>query len=162
VLGEAEDGRMIQRLARELLPDVIIMDVAMPDLNGIEATGRLSPNSPGSRSSPSPCMTIRRFVFEYAQGRGGRICSRIALSGLAKAIRVVMSHKTYLSHEVADIVVKDYLSSTNPQEPSVFQVLSPREREVLQLIAEGKTSAKIARACIQHQNRRNPSPTGHG
>jgi len=56
---------------------------------------------------------------------------------------VVMSHKTYLSHEVADIVVKDYLSSTNSKESSAFQLLSPREREVLQLIAEGKTSALI-------------------
>jgi DNA-binding NarL/FixJ family response regulator len=67
-----------------------------------------------------------------------------AFKDLAKAIRVVRANKTYLSDEVADIVVKDYLASAAPIESSAFQLLSPREREVLQLIAEGKTSPQIA------------------
>jgi DNA-binding NarL/FixJ family response regulator len=145
VLGEAEDGRMIQRMARELLPDVIIMDVAMPDLNGIEATRLIVGELPGVKIIALSMHDDRRFVLNMLKaGAAGYMIKDCAFKDLAKAIRVVMSHKTYLSHEVADIVVKDYLSATNPTETSAFQLLSPREREVLQLIAEGRTSAQIA------------------
>jgi two-component system response regulator NreC len=143
-LGEAEDGRMIQRMARELLPDVIIMDVAMPDLNGIEATRQIVAELPGVKIIALSMHDDRRFVLNMLKaGAAGYMLKDCAFKDLAKAIRVVMSHKTYLSHEVADIVVKDYLSSNQPGESSVFHLLSPREREVLQLIAEGKTSALI-------------------
>jgi len=145
VLGEAEDGRMIQRLARELAPDVIIMDVAMPDLNGIEATRQIVAELPGIKIIALSMHDDRRFVLNMLKaGAAGYMLKDCAFKDLAKAIRVVMSHKTYLSHEVADIVVKDYLSGPGPLESSAFQLLSPREREVLQLIAEGKTSAQIA------------------
>jgi DNA-binding NarL/FixJ family response regulator len=144
VLGEAEDGRMIQRMARELLPDVIIMDVAMPDLNGIEATRQIVAELPGIKIIALSMHDDRRFVLNMLKaGAAGYMLKDCAFKDLAKAIRVVMSHKTYLSHEVADIVVKDYLSTTQPAESSAFNLLSPREREVLQLIAEGKTSALI-------------------
>ena len=143
VLGEAEDGRMIQRQARELLPDVIIMDVAMPDLNGIEATRQIVAELPGVKIIALSMHDDRRFVLNMLKaGAAGYMLKDCAFKDLAKAIRVVMSHKTYLSPEVADIVVKDYLSTTNPKESSAFQLLSP-EPEVLQLIAEGKTSALI-------------------
>jgi two-component system response regulator NreC len=144
VLGEAEDGRMIQRMARELLPDVIIMDVAMPDLNGIEATRQIVAELPGVKIIALSMHDDRRFVLNMLKaGAAGYMLKDSAFTDLAKAIRVVMSGKTYLSHEVADIVVKDYVSSSQPTESSAFQLLSPREREVLQLLAEGKTSAKI-------------------
>jgi len=144
VLGEAEDGRMIQRMARELQPDVIIMDVAMPDLNGIEATRQIVAELPGIKIIALSMHDDRRFVLNMLKaGASGYMLKDCAFKDLAKAIRVVMSHKTYLSPEVADIVVKDYLSTPQPVEPSVFNLLSPREREVLQLIAEGKTSALI-------------------
>jgi two-component system, NarL family, response regulator NreC len=145
VVGEAEDGRMTQRLARELVPDVIIMDVAMPDLNGIEATRQIVGELPGIKIIALSMHNDRRFVLNMLKaGASGYMLKDCAFKDLAKAIRVVMSHKTYLSHEVADIVVKDYLSSTAPADSSAFQLLSPREREVLQLLAEGKTSALIA------------------
>jgi DNA-binding NarL/FixJ family response regulator len=144
VLGEAEDGRMIQRLARELLPDVIIMDVAMPDLNGIEATRQIVAEFPKVKIIALSMHDDRRFVLNMLKaGAVGYMLKDCAFKDLAKAIRVVMSHKIYLSHEVADIVVKDYLSSPQHGESSAFHLLSPREREVLQLIAEGKTSALI-------------------
>ena len=145
VLGEADDGRMILRMARELEPDVIIMDVAMPDLNGIEATRQIVGELPGVKIIALSMHDDRRFVLNMLKaGASGYMLKDCAFKDLAKAIRVVMSHKTYLSPEVADIVVKDYLSTTQPTESSAFNLLSPREREVLQLIAEGKTSAKIA------------------
>jgi DNA-binding NarL/FixJ family response regulator len=144
VLGEAEDGRMIQRMARELRPDVIIMDVAMPDLNGIEATRQIVAELPGVKIIALSMHDDRRFVLNMLKaGASGYMLKDCAFKDLAKAIRVVMSDKTFLSHEVADIVVKDYLSTTQPIESSAFCLLSPREREVLQLIAEGKTSALI-------------------
>jgi two-component system response regulator NreC len=145
VVGEAVDGRMTERLARELVPDVIIMDVAMPDLNGIEATRQIVAELPGVKIIALSMHDDRRFVLNmFKAGAAGYMLKDCAFKDLAKAIRVVMTHKTYLSHEIADIVVKDYLASSSPTESSVFQLLSPREREVLQLIAEGKTSAQIA------------------
>jgi two-component system response regulator NreC len=145
VVGEAVDGRMTERLARELSPDVIIMDVAMPDLNGIEATRQIVAELPGVKIIALSMHDDRRFVLNmFKAGAAGYMLKDCAFKDLAKAIRVVMSHKTYLSHEIADIVVKDYLASSSPTGSSVFQLLSPREREVLQLIAEGKTSPQIA------------------
>jgi two-component system response regulator NreC len=144
VLGEAEDGRMIERMARELAPDVIIMDVAMPDLNGIEATRQIVAELPGIKIIALSMHDDRRFVLNMLKaGAAGYMLKDSAFTDLAKAIRVVMSGKTYLSHEVTDIVVKDYVSSSQPAESSAFHLLSPREREVLQLLAEGKTSALI-------------------
>jgi two-component system response regulator NreC len=144
VLGEADDGRMILRMARELEPDVIIMDVAMPDLNGIEATRQIVGELPGVKIIALSMHDDRRFVLNMLKaGAAGYMLKDCAFKDLAKAIRVVMSHKTFLSPEVADIVVKDYLSTTESTESSVFKLLSPREREVLQLLAEGKTSALI-------------------
>jgi DNA-binding NarL/FixJ family response regulator len=145
VLGEAEDGRMVLRMARELQPDVIIMDVAMPDLNGIEATRQIVGELPGVKIIALSMHDDRRFVLNMLKaGAAGYMLKDCAFKDLAKAIRVVMSHKTFLSPEVADIVVKDYLSTTQTAESSAFNQLSPREREVLQLLAEGKTSALIA------------------
>jgi two-component system response regulator NreC len=145
VVGEAEDGRMTLRLALELVPDVIIMDVAMPDLNGIEATRQICADLPNVKIIALSMHDDRRFVLNMLKaGAAGYMLKDCAFKDLAKAIRVVMSNKTFLSSEVADIVVKDYLASTSAGESSVFQLLSPREREVLQLIAEGKTSALIA------------------
>jgi DNA-binding NarL/FixJ family response regulator len=145
VVGEAEDGRMTLRLARELVPDVVIMDVAMPDLNGIEATRQIVAEQPGVKIIALSMHDDRRFVLNMLKaGAAGYMLKDCAFKDLAKAIRVVMANKTYLSNEIADIVVKDYLASSTPIESSAFHLLSPREREVLQLIAEGKTSAQMA------------------
>jgi len=145
VVGEAVDGRMTERLARDLAPDVIIMDVAMPDLNGIEATRQIVAELPRVKIIALSMHDDRRFVLNmFKAGAVGYMLKDCAFKDLAKAIRVVMANKTYLSHEIADIVVKDYLANSSPGESSVFQLLSPREREVLQLIAEGKTSGQIA------------------
>jgi two-component system response regulator NreC len=145
VVGEAEDGRATLNLARELTPDIIIMDVGMPDLNGIEATRQITAEIPGIKIVALSMHDDRRFVLNMLKaGASGYMLKDCAFKDLAKAIRVVMTNKTYLSSEVADIVVKDYLASNSQGESSAFQLLSPREREVLQLIAEGKTSALIA------------------
>jgi DNA-binding NarL/FixJ family response regulator len=145
VLGEAEDGRMIERLARELAPNVIIMDVAMPDLNGIEATRQIVAEMPGVKIIALSMHDDRRFVLNMLKaGAAGYMLKDSAFTDLAKAIRVVMSGKTYMSHEVAEIVVQNYVSSSTGMKSTDFPLLSCREREVLQLVAEGKTSNQIA------------------
>jgi DNA-binding NarL/FixJ family response regulator len=145
VVGEAEEGRTTLRLARELTPDVIIMDVAMPDLNGIEATRQIAAEFPTIKVIALSMHDDRRFVLSMIKaGARGYLLKDSAFKDLAKAIRVVVANKTYLSSEIADIVVKDYLATSTSEESSAFHLLSPREREVLQLIAEGKTTHQIA------------------
>lgn len=146
VVGEAEEGRTTLRLARELTPDVIIMDVAMPDLNGIEATRQIIAEFPTINVIALSMHDDRRFVLNMIKaGAKGYLLKDSAFKELAKAIRAVMANKTYLSSEIADIVVKEYLlASATSDESSVFTILTPREREVLQLIAEGKTTSQTA------------------
>jgi DNA-binding NarL/FixJ family response regulator len=146
VLAEAEDGRDAVRLVRELSPQVVIMDVGMPDLNGIEATRQILQESPETKVVALSMHSDRRFVTNMIKaGASGYLLKDSAFEELATAIRVVMARKTYLSHEIAHVVVKDYVQGGGTKDdPSVFSVLSPREREVLQLMAEGKTNRQIA------------------
>ncbi len=143
VLGEADDGRMAVRLARELSPQVVIMDVGMPDLNGIEATRQVLAECPGVKVVALSMHSDRRFVMNMLKaGASGYLLKDSAFEELATAIRMVLTNKIYLSTEIANVVIKDYLQGGGDE--SVFSVLSPREREVLQLMAEGKSSRQIA------------------
>jgi DNA-binding NarL/FixJ family response regulator len=143
VVAEADDGRMAVRLARELSPEVVIMDVSMPDLNGIEATRQVIAEAPGVKVIGLSMHSDRRFVMNMLKaGASGYLLKDSAFEELATAIRTVLANKIYLSTEIANIVVKDYLQGGGDE--SVFSVLTPREREVLQLMAEGKSSRQIA------------------
>jgi DNA-binding NarL/FixJ family response regulator len=143
VMAEAEDGRMAVRLARELSPQVVIMDVSMPDLNGIEATRQVLAECPGVKVIALSMHADRRFVMNMLKaGASGYLLKDSAFEELATAIRMVLANKIYLSTEIANVVVKDYLQGGGDE--SVFSVLTPREREVLQLMAEGKSSRQIA------------------
>ncbi len=143
VMGEADDGRMAVRLARELSPQVVIMDVGMPDLNGIEATRQVLAECPGIKVIALSMHSDRRFVMNMLKaGASGYLLKDSAFEELATAIRMVLTNKIYLSTEIANVVIKDYLQGGGDE--SVFSVLSPREREVLQLMAEGKSSRQIA------------------
>ncbi len=143
VMGEADDGRMAVRLARELSPQVVIMDVGMPDLNGIEATRQVLAECPGVKVIALSMHSDRRFVMNMLKaGASGYLLKDSAFEELATAIRMVLTNKIYLSTEIANVVIKDYLQGGGDE--SVFSVLSPREREVLQLMAEGKSSRQIA------------------
>ena len=147
VVGEAGEGRTALRLTRELLPDVIIMDVGMPDLNGIEATRQVAAEFPEIKVIALSMHNDRRFVLNMLKaGARGYLLKDCASQNLLKAIRLVMANKTYISHEIADLVVKDYLATTGPVEESSSALLTAREIEVLQLIVEGRTNSKIAEA----------------
>jgi len=145
VVAEADNGRSTVRLARESHPEVIIMDVAMPDLNGIEATRQIISEMPKVKVIALSMYADRRFVSNMLKaGASGYLLKDCASEELVRAIRVVLAHKTFLSPGVADIVVKDYVQTPLGPEASVFNILSNREREVLQLMAEGKSTNQIA------------------
>lgn len=144
VLAEAEDGRSAVRLAQTLLPQIVIMDVGLPDLNGIEATRQVLMVSPHTRVIGLSMHSDRRFVANMLKaGASGYLLKDSAFEELAIAIKTVMAGKSYLSQEVAHVVFQDYVEGPK-KEATAFSVLTFREREVLQLIAEGRSNRQIA------------------
>jgi len=143
VVGEAGDGRTAVRLAKELKPDMVIIDIAMPELNGIEATRQIVEELPGVKIIALSMLADKHFVRGMLQaGASGYLLKYCASQELVQAIRAVRSHQVYLSPGVTEMVVEDFKAATG--DTSAFSVLTPREREILQLYAEGKISREIA------------------
>jgi DNA-binding NarL/FixJ family response regulator len=144
VVGLATTGHEAVRLARRLAPDVVIMDVVMPDLNGIEATRQILAERPETRLIALSMHADRRYVREMlAAGVRGYLLKDCAAEELARAIRAVLGGQVWLSPAVAGIVVDDYTHGGNRDAPGAFALLTPREREVLQLVAEGRSAREI-------------------
>lgn len=141
IVGEAGNGREALDLAGQLQPDVIVMDVAMPELNGIEATRRVAGLSPRSRVLALSMHKDSVYVREILRaGARGYLLKDAIASDLLAAVRAVARGEGYLSPGVSDAVLNDYRRHvTDP-----IDLLSSREREVLQMIAEGKTNKEIA------------------
>jgi two-component system, NarL family, response regulator NreC len=145
IIAEADNGRKVLRQAQELLPDVIIMDLSMPELNGIEACRQILNGAPAVKVVALSMHSDSLFVLNMIKaGASGYLLKDCALEELVKAIRTVVSHKTYLSPGVSDIVIRDFVTGWQTTNTSAFSVLSAREREVLQLMAEGRTTNQIA------------------
>ncbi len=144
ILGEAEDGRTAVRMVMQMRPDVVIMDINMPDLNGVEATRQIIKELPGVKVIALSVHSNNYLVKGMLQaGASGYLLKYSSSKELINAIHSVMDKQIYLSPEITGIVVDEYKSSTS-ESPSIFSVLTPREREVLQLFAEGKNSREIA------------------
>jgi DNA-binding NarL/FixJ family response regulator len=143
VLGEASDGRGAVSEVRRLLPDVVIMDIAMPQSNGIEATLRLRELVPSAKVVILSMHSTTEHIFRALRaGALGYLLKESAGAEVVDAVRAVHAGGRYLSQKIAAHVVDDYLREGQPASP--LQALSRRELEVVQLVAEGKTSAEIA------------------
>jgi len=146
VVAEAEDGQKTINLARELHPQVIIMDISMPDVNGIDATRKITSDLPGIKIIALSMHADRHFVIGMLEaGASGYLLKDCAFEELVNAINTVLANHTYLSPTIADIVVKNYVHKAAGT-IVVSSELTPRERELLQLLAEGMTAKQIASA----------------
>jgi len=145
VVGEAADGREVLELARTLRPNVVIMDIGMPELNGIEATRMLLAECPGTRVVALSMYADRRFVTQILRaGALGYVLKEAAFEELARAIRTVAGGKPYLSPAVAGFVVEEFVQQVSSTASKSIELLTARETEVLKLLAEGKRAKEIA------------------
>ena len=146
VVGEAEDGRKAIQLAESLQPDVIVMDVAMPNLNGIEATRQITTALPKVAVVVLSMHSDESYVMRALKsGAKGYLLKDSAEADLIQAIRTVVTGKSYFSAAVSKMLLEDYVQNLRQRgiEDS-YDLLTPREREVLQLAAEGKSNKESA------------------
>ncbi len=144
IIAQAKDGRSAVGLVRELLPDVVVMDIGMRDLNGIEATRQITGQCPHVNVVGLSMHSESKYVREmFRAGAKAYLLKNCPFEELVKAIRTVVDGKVYVSPSVGHTVVEDYINERSDQR-SAFCVLSDRERELLQLLAEGKTTKQAA------------------
>jgi DNA-binding NarL/FixJ family response regulator len=145
VVADTDDGRKAFDLVRELLPDIIIMDITMRGLNGIEATRQIIDEFPTVKVIALSIHSKRRYVTDMlSAGASGYILKECLFDELVQAIKAVVAGGRYLSPKITDIVVSDYVKHLSATADSPFEALKTREREVLQLVAEGKSTKQIA------------------
>lgn len=145
VVGEAENGHSAVQLAADLRPDIVIMDVAMPGMNGIEATRQVVAQPHAPKVVVLSMHSDREFVVEALRaGASGYLMKASAFDELVRAMDAVSEGKTYLSPSITDVVVDNYVRKRPDEPPNAFSVLTARERQILQLLAEGSNAKEIA------------------
>jgi DNA-binding NarL/FixJ family response regulator len=143
VIGDATDGRQAVSEAERLRPDVVVMDITMPELNGIEATERICKAHPGVRVLMLSMHASTEYIYRALQaGAQGYLLKESAAVEVVDAVRALYAGRRYFSHKISDMLVDDYVREHRPVSP--LESLSLREREILQLIVEGKTNAEVA------------------
>jgi RNA polymerase sigma factor (sigma-70 family) len=146
VVGEADDGRQAVELAKSLQPDVVVMDIGMPNLNGIEAARQIREIRPDAAVVMLSMHSDEGYVLR-ALGAGARayLLKDSATTDLAQAIHAVVEGKSFFSPAVSKVLLQDYMRKLQRSgAEDSYDLLSPREREVLQLVAEGKSNKEIA------------------
>ncbi len=145
VVAEADNGREALTQAKKLSPDVIVMDIGMHELNGIEATRQIVGESPAVKVLALSMYSDKRFIIGMLKaGALGYMLKDSAFRELVDAIRVVASNKVYISPSIAGVLTEDYLENLTEKDNSVHAILTSREVEVLQLLAEGKSTKQTA------------------
>jgi DNA-binding NarL/FixJ family response regulator len=146
VVGEAADGRKAVREVRQHCPDVVIMDIAMPELNGIEATRQIRESCPSTQVIIlSVYSTTEHLARALEAGAKGYLLKESAGQEVVKALRAVHAGRRYFCQSISEKMVDDYMARRQGvTEKSPLELLSNREREILQLVVEGKSSAEIA------------------
>ena len=145
VVGEAGDGRTAVTMARTLVPDVVVMDITMPDLNGVEATHQIKAENSTVKVIALSRHSDRRYVMRMLEsGASGYVIKAAAYDELRRAILVVSQGKSYLSPDITGIVLDAQFRPSSEAGTPKHATLGPREREIVQLLAEGHTSPQIA------------------
>ncbi len=145
VVGEASDGRAALTMAQQLVPDIVVMDINMPMLNGVDATSQLLESLPGVKVIALSMYSNKRFVQRmFRAGASGYLLKDCAYEELAFAISSVCADKKYLSPGLAGTLIEDYMGHVTSVEEVDSPALTAREREVLQLISEGWSTQSIA------------------
>ncbi len=141
VVGEAADGRAALRMVKELKPDIALMDISMPELNGLDAAGKMHQDSPATRVIILSMHANEEYVAQALKaGAAGYLLKDAATTELDMAVKVVAQGQFYLSPAISRQVVENLLHGG----PTGLDVLSPRQREILQLVAEGNSTRDIA------------------
>jgi two-component system, NarL family, response regulator NreC len=145
VVGEASNGREALALAHQLKPGIIVMDITMPGLNGIDATRRIAAELPDVKVIGLSMNSDRRYVLAMlGAGASGYLLKNAASEELTRAIEAAVANRKYVSPLIADAVIESAIREAAPEGSAEVKALSVREREVLQLLAEGRSSKEIA------------------
>jgi DNA-binding NarL/FixJ family response regulator len=143
LIGEAGNGKSAVDLCRQIAPDIVIMDITMPEMNGIDATRIIKDENLNIKVILLSIHSERHFITEaLSAGASGYLLKNNTFEEIQQAIRTVYNNQTYLSPQVTTTIVTDYIGKVAGPIPAI--VLTPRERRVLQLIAEGKQTKEIA------------------
>jgi DNA-binding NarL/FixJ family response regulator len=146
VVGEAENGREAVVKVEKLQPDVVLMDIAMPMMNGIEATRQIRRSCPQTKIIILSMHSHDRYISElFSLGASGYLLKSSTGTDIINAVHTALKGSTYLSPSISDKVIEDYLSlKKKSHQDDLYNRLSNREREVFQMIAEGRSTKKIA------------------
>lgn len=147
IIGEAEDGNEGIKMAKELCPDVVIMDITMPNLNGIDAIKKISKSMPETKVMIMTMHTREQYIRQALRdGASGYLLKESTQDELVDAIRTVHKGGVALSPSISRFVLNEYVRRSDPKKDvDSIELLTDREKQVLRLIAEGKTNKEIAK-----------------